>query len=103
MTNKDKLELLRRAVAASSQAAVARRIGRSAAAVNQVLKGTYAGNPQAILDLVAAYFGDETVMCPVLGEIPRHRCIEERGKPFCPTNPVRVRLYKECAKCGRNR
>lgn len=103
MTNKDRLAILRRAVSESSQAAVARRIGRSAAAINQVLKGTYAGNPDIILELAAAAYGSETVFCPVMGEVPLAQCIEYRNRPFAATNPMRVRLYKACQVCERRR
>ena len=101
MTASDRMELLRRVVSETSQAAVARKIGRSAAAINQILKGTYAGNPGSILELVAAWYGTDTVECPVMGDVPLSRCIEERDRPFSATNPMRVRLFKACATCER--
>ncbi len=101
MTSKDRLELLRSAVAASSQAEVARRVGRSAAAINQVLRGTYAGNPEIILERVAAEYGPDSVNCPVMGEVPLAQCLESRNRPFSATNAMRVRLYKACRQCER--
>jgi hypothetical protein len=96
------INLLREAVAASSQAAVARRIGRSAASINQILKGNYAGNPDGILERVSAEFGGAEVDCPVMGRIPLSHCIENRQIKFMPTNHQRVRLSKECPQCGNN-
>lgn len=98
-----RIELLESAVAESSQAEVARRIGRSAAAINQVLKGTYAGNPEAILELIAAEYGGDTVDCPVMGEVALAQCIESRNRPFAATNPMRVRLFKACHNCNRRK
>lgn len=94
--------VLRAAVAASSQAEVARRINRSAAAINLVLKGTYAGNPDAILELVSAEFGGAEVDCPVMGVIPQIHCIENRQISFMPTNHQRVRLSQVCRDCENN-
>lgn len=103
MTGKDRLDILRSAVSATSQAEVARRIGRSPAAINQILKGKYPGNTSAILERVAAQFGADRVNCPVMGQVPLAQCLEERNRPFRATNPVRVRLYRACKNCERNR
>lgn len=96
------INLLRTAVTGSSQAEVARRIGRSAAAINLVLKGTYAGNPDTILELVSAEFGGAEVDCPVMGTIALIHCIENRQISFMPTNHQRVRLWKGCRRCEFN-
>jgi hypothetical protein len=98
-----RLAVLHRAVAETSQSEVARRIQRSTAAINQVIKGTYAGDPAAILERVAAEFGNETVQCPAMGEVPLGACIEARNRPFAAVNPMRVRLYKACRQCERNK
>jgi hypothetical protein len=41
------------------------------------------------------------VECPVIGEIPRQRCIEHqrRAHRFAATNPMRVQLSKACRVC----
>lgn len=98
-----RLAILHKAVAETSQAEVARRIQRSTAAVNQVIKGSYAGDPAAILERVAAEFGNETVQCPAMGEVPLSVCLEARTRPFAAVNPMRVRLYKACRQCERSR
>jgi len=105
MTNNERAkakEILRNAVAESSQAEVARRIGRSAAAVNQVLKGVYAGNTDAVLERVDAEYGGAETDCPVMGRIALSLCIENRTRAFRPTNHQRVKLWKECRGCANN-
>ena len=102
MTDKDRMDLLRRAIAETSQADVARRIGRSAAAINQIIKGSYSGNPEAILELVAAEYGNDVVDCPVMGEVALSQCLESRNRPFSAANPTRVKLYKACRACAHN-
>lgn len=101
MTANDRMELLKQAIAESSQADVARRINRSAAAINQILKGSYSGNPDTILELVAAEYGGETVDCPVMGEVSLSQCMEARNRPFSAANPMRVKLFKTCKHCER--
>ena len=91
--------LLQKAVAAHGQAAVARALGYSASAVCQVLSGTYGGSLDNLLLRVAEVYGDGTVHCPVMGEVPLSRCAEERRKPFCASNPQRVRLWRACQGC----
>lgn len=99
----DRMETLRRAVAQRGQAAVARAIGKSASAVNQVLHGTYQGRPETILEAVAEAFGNEKIACPVLGEIPLAQCNDERRRTeFRPTSEIRVRLWETCMTCGNN-
>ena len=105
MTNEERervMEILRQAVEKSSQAEVARRIGRSPAAVNQVLKGVYAGDTEAVLERVSAEFGGAEVECPVMGRIALSHCIENRERAFRPVNHQRVKLWKGCRECERN-
>lgn len=83
-----------------SQAAVARRLGVSGALVNQVLKGTYKGNVSRIEELVRGTFMQETVFCPVMGEVSKRRCLDEQVRPFAPTNPQRVQVYRACKDCN---
>lgn len=83
----------------SSQSAVAKRIGYSAAVVSQVLKGSYKGDEARVQQAVEGALMGLTVDCPVLGEIPRHVCLEYQKREFAATNPVRVRLYHTCPTC----
>ncbi len=95
----DAMGLLKKAVNANGQAAVARMLGYSPSAINQVLKGTYGGSVDNLMQTVAETFGNGTVHCPVMGEIPLRRCAQERKKPFSATSPQRAKLYMACSKC----
>lgn len=99
MTSDDRMNLLRTVVAEHGQATVARRIGRSSAAISQILSGKYKGNPDRILELIDAEYGSAVVDCPVMGRVALGRCIEERNKPFKATNPQRRQLYVACRNC----
>lgn len=93
------IEVLRKACESSSQAAVARRIGYTSPVVNQVLAGTYPGNLQRVQAAVEGALMNATVDCPVLGEISRAQCIAWQRRPFTPTNPLAVRMYRACRNC----
>ena len=70
------IEILKRACELYTQREVARRIGKSAATINLVLKGTYP-NPQRILESVAIEFASlksDECECPVLGTMHRDVC-----------------------------
>jgi transcriptional regulator with XRE-family HTH domain len=99
----NRLELLRRMVAETSQARVAREIGMSPAAINQAVQGKYQGDVEKLLTRVAERYGAETTVCPVLGEITLGRCADERKRPFAASSPLRVRIYRACKQCDNNR
>lgn len=101
--DEDWLTVLREACAASSQAAVARRLDYSAAVVNQVLKGTYTGDLRSVRKAVEGALMGLTVNCPVIGELPRHRCLEYQRRGFAATNPLRVALAQACPTCPHRR
>jgi len=99
----DWLGLLRNAIKQEgSQAAVARKIGYSSSTINQVLHRKYAGSTSLISAKVIEVYGNETVFCPVLGEIPLGRCSREKQMEFSTSNPLRVELSDACQNCGRN-
>lgn len=103
MTTEDRLQLLRRAVEQHGQSEVARRISRSDATISQVMNDKYPGRTDRVLELIAAEFGNETVDCPIMGEIPLACCTEERSKPFRATNPQRRKLFVACRECERSK
>lgn len=90
------LEVLREAVARSSQTRVARRIGYCNSVVSTVLAGTYAGDLQRVQAAVEGALMNAQVECPVLGLISRAKCVEIQRRPFTPTNPMNVTLYRAC-------
>jgi hypothetical protein len=102
MTKTERLELFDRIVDQLGPTAVAKRIERSPSAVSQIRSRKYAGSPDVVLELVEAAYGETTLICPELGDIPLETCIEERAKPFMATSGQRVRLYRACLRCSNN-
>lgn len=100
----DWIDALRAACdAAGSQAAVAPKLGYSAAVVSQVLKGTYAGDVRRVEAAVRGLLMRETLDCPVLGDIRRDECLRNQRAPFSANgDPVRRVLRATCPKCPNN-
>lgn len=90
------LDALRAACARSSQRKVAEQLGVSPAMVNQVLKGAYSGDLDRMRRLVEGRYLNQTVHCPVLGEIPLDKCQWHQEREFGTGNPQRVQLYRAC-------
>jgi hypothetical protein len=88
----------------TSQRAAGELIGFSGGMVNMVLNGKRPahtlGNVKAA---VRAKLMNESVQCPVLGEIRLTECRENAGRPFAATNPTRVRLWRACRECEHGR
>ena len=99
MTRPDQLTLLRDTCSLLSQAEVARLLGVSDSAICQVLKGSYAGATDNILQRVEEIFGATVVACPVLGDIALRKCSDNRKKPLHATSPHSVALWRACKKC----
>jgi len=99
------LEVLRAACAApnSSQRKVAERLGYSTSVISQVLGGKYPGDIKAVQAKVEGVFMGATVDCPVVGELPRNRCLEYQRQAFAATNHLRVQLSRTCPECQHNR
>ena len=94
---------LRAECARTSQTKAAARLGVSGSVVNQVLKGSYNGDLVRVQGLVEGVLMDATVDCPVLGELPRNRCLDNQRRPFSATNPTRVALFHACPVCPNRR
>jgi len=99
----DWISVLKEECDRTSQSEVGRIIGYSPAVVNQVLKGTYAGNLDNVERKVRGALMGRTVECPVIGDIPLQRCMEHQTKPFKPTNSLRARLFRACKTCEHNK
>lgn len=96
------IEVLQAACKASSQSAVAKRLGYSTTVVNQVLKGSYTGDLQRVQLAVEGALMGATVDCPILGDIPRLACVDHQRHAqgaFVATNPTRVQLRRACPTC----
>lgn len=84
---------------AKSQAVVARSLGVSATMINQALRNSYAGRLDKLEQRVRGTFMNESLNCPVLGEITKRRCIDEQTRPFAPSNCLRIELRHACPRC----
>ncbi len=78
------------------QTAVARRIDYSAATVSQVLSNSYRGDLRRVEQMVLGALMEETVDCPVKGEMARNVCLKWQDKPFAITSADRTRMYHAC-------
>ncbi|MDD9911631.1 MAG: helix-turn-helix transcriptional regulator [Alphaproteobacteria bacterium] len=97
------LEVLKQQVEVSSQAAVARKLGISPSALNQVLKGTYKASSINIEVAVRSVYMGDTIACPILDEIPVTACLAYQKKPFNASNHLKARLFKACRTCPHNK
>lgn len=98
-SNTDWRHVLADACQRQSQAAVARRLGVSAALVNQVLKGAYNGDLMRIERLVTAYLTDATVTCPYFQHaIPLADCLKHQARPlkYATASPQKIAIYRAC-------
>ena len=95
--------LLAEECARTSQNQAAKRIGKSASYISQILRRKYLGDMKAAEEIVLGVLDSGSVVCPALGNIPGQECHEWRSKArkFAPTNSKRVRMFKACQKCDR--
>lgn len=83
----------------TSQAAASKQLKLSTSTINQVLGRRYKADLGKIEAAVRGRFLHESLVCPVLGEIKKDRCVAEQKRPFTPTNAMRVRLWRTCPHC----
>jgi hypothetical protein len=93
------MHLLRESIKNRGQATVARELGYSPSAINQVFRGNYKGSLTNLMERIAETYGNGTVTCPVMGEIALRRCAQERKKIFGVSSPQRVKLWRACREC----
>lgn len=82
----------------SSQSQAAKKIGRSASLVNQVLKNKYNGSLSSIQERCEAALSCE-VECPIMGLISGTKCLATQEMPYQPYNHVVVRQFRACRNC----
>lgn len=92
--------VLAQACDASTQTAVAKRLGRSGSMINTVLGNRYAGRMDKIEALVRGELMRESVRCPVLGEITTRKCVDAQGRAYASTNALRIELRRACPACA---
>lgn len=96
----DELDALTRAVQRmGTQVAVAKELGVSSSTVSQALKGYYVGDVDALAKRIRGALMNESVRCPVMGDITTKHCLDFQTRPLVFTNPTRVRLHRACKTC----
>nr|WP_295832886.1 hypothetical protein [uncultured Azospirillum sp.] len=95
------MALLEREIAATSVAAVARRLGTyGRVTVSMVAAGTYAGRPDAPLARVLEVFDADTVDCPHLDRpLSRPECRTHAGRAMPTGSPAAFRHWEACQSC----
>lgn len=87
----------------TSQSLAARRIGVSAAVVNQVLGNRYRGRMDLIERKTANVLMGISVDCPFLGKvIPRGDCDEYRARKVPTFSPHALSHWRACQACPHN-
>ena len=101
----DWLEALAHECRKTSQNKVAARLGRSSAMISQVLRRKYPGDLVSLEERFRGVFQNMLVECPALGEVQAQICQDWRakGRTFVLGNPQRVRMYRACFHCPRNK
>lgn len=99
----DWVEALALACCRTSQAAVARELGRTGAVISQVLRNVYPARLDRIEERVRGVLMAATVDCPVQGPIGTDLCQDWRAKAlkFGYSSPTRRRMYHACRSCPR--
>jgi hypothetical protein len=99
----DWIEALAMACSQTSQAKVAVRLDRTAGMISQLLNNKYPANTANIEERVRGLFLNGQVLCPSLGPLPVNECQDWRikAKDFQVGNPMRIRMFRACARCPR--
>lgn len=79
------------------------RIGYSSAVVSQVLNGKYIGDMNAVQKAVEGALMGLTVDCPIIGDLPRHVCLDYQRRGFAATNHLRAQFARSCPTCPHRR
>jgi hypothetical protein len=96
------LDLLRAAVAGSSQAQVARELGVSATAVSLLLAEKYPARTDKLADRVLLRYG--RIHCPYLDEeIAFSACRDHHDRPAPTSSPFAMRHWRACQSCAHNK
>lgn len=90
--------------AATSQNKVATRLGVSGSMISQVLANKYPADMTPLEERFIGAYRNARVECPALGLLPLNECRDWRAKArvFAPGNPLRLRMFRACARCPRN-
>lgn len=100
----DWIEVLANEADKSSQNKIAQKIGKSSAAISQILKNAYPGTIENIEAAVRANLMNGSHDCPVFGTILIRECTNNQRRQFPSSgNPVTIRIFKACRNCQYNK
>lgn len=95
------IDLLRAAVARSTQAQVGKELNYSSTVISLVLAGKYSRSTEGIRTAVLAKYSQ--VDCPFLrGPIPAEDCRHHCSKPMPTNQPQAIRHWAACKICPLN-
>lgn len=93
----DWVEELAKFATATSGVAAAKRIGMSPSVVTCVCRARYRARDLAAVEArVRGALMNESVDCPVLGEIARDHCVDEQKKRHVGSSAARTALFHAC-------
>ena len=99
----DWVEILARECDATSQSHVSKRLDRSSAFVSLVLSNQYPRNLQVVEERVRGIYMQETVPCPLFGDLAVHKCQDNRTRVAKgDASPTLIQLRRHCPRCPRN-
>lgn len=96
------VRLLASACDASSQKAVADRIGKSGGYISRIINRAYAGSYAEAEVIIRRHYGSEDVICPVFGPIRERSCILNRRRKGSPRNYLERQFAANCPDCTNN-
>ncbi|TPJ83873.1 transcriptional regulator [Mesorhizobium sp. B2-6-3] len=80
-----------------------KRVGYSRSAISTIIAAKYNGDLDRVEQMVRGALMSETVVCPILGDIGRDRCLTEQKEPFRATSRHRAQLFHACKTCPQRR
>ncbi len=87
----------------TSQAATAKRLGKSGALVSQVLANIYPADLSTIEQIIRGVLMAETLTCPVVGDLASDSCLTHQRAPWAPHNPQRIVFFIAGQNCPNSR
>lgn len=76
--------------------ACASRLDYSITVISQTISNKYKGDLTKVEQKVRGALMEETVACPVLGEIGKDACLVWQAKPRAITSAIRAAVYRAC-------
>lgn len=92
-------EALQQACEQQGRAAIARLLGYSTTTLSLVLADKYVGDLNKVIAKIEGALMGVEVACPVIGSIPKNRCIEQQSRAPSIANPLRLQFGKTCPSC----